>query len=106
MQHAFRTPSDFPICGVRGGFPRWGRPIPAGSLAEQAARNGTARYTQFGGYAALARPVIRKGKPARVLVVAVPEDAAAVLGLQMVASDIPGRRRKPVAAVADAAGTL
>ena len=24
----FGTPSDFPICGERGGIPRWGRPIP------------------------------------------------------------------------------
>ena len=98
----FGTPSGFPVCGERGGVPRWGRPLPRGSLAEQAARYGTARYTQFGGYAALARPVIRKGKLARVLVVAVPEDAAAILGPQMVASNMPGRR--PVTEVA-ATGT-
>ena len=52
------------------------------------------------GYAALARPVIRKGKLVRVVVVAVPESDAAVLGPQMVASDMPGRRRKPVAEMA------
>ena len=96
----FGTPSDFPICGERGGAPRWGRPFPPGSLAEQAARYGTARYAQYGGYAALARPVIRKGKLARVVVVAVPESDAAVLGPQMIASDMPGRRRKPVATAA------
>ena len=96
----FGTPSDFPICGERGGVPRWGRPIPPGSLAEQAVRYGTVRYAQDGGYAALARPVIRNGMLTRVVVVAVPEDAAAILGPQMVASDMPGRRRKPVAAVA------
>ena len=94
----FGTPSDFPICGDRGGIPRWGRSIPPGSLAEQAARYGTARYAQGDGYAALARPVIRNGKLARVVVVAVPKGCASILGPQMVASDMPGRRRRPVPA--------
>ena len=96
----FGTPSDFPIRGDRGGIPRWGKPIPTGSLADQAARSGTARYAQRGGYAALARPVIRNSQLPRVVVVAVPESHASVLGPQMVASDIPARRRKPVAVVA------
>lgn len=96
----FGTPRDFPISGERGGIPRWGRPIPPGSLAEQAVRYGTARFAQGGGYAALARPVIRNGKLTRVALVAVPESYASVLGPQMVASDMPGRRRKPIAAVA------
>ena len=95
----FGTPSDFPVCGDRGGIPRSGRPIPPGSLAEQAVRYGTARYAQYGNYAALARPVIRQGKLKRVVVVAVPESCASVLSPQMVASDMPGRRRKPMAAV-------
>ncbi len=93
----FGTPSGFPICGERGGVPRWGRPIPPGSLAEQAAHYGTARYAQDGGHAAMARPVIREGRLTRVVVVAVPEDDASVLGPQMVASDMPGRRSTPVA---------
>ena len=96
----FGTPTDFPICGERGGVPRWGRPVPPGSLAEQAARYGTARYALGGGYAALARPVIRNGKLARVVVIAVPEDHSAVLGPHMVASDMPGRRRRLVTAEA------
>ena len=96
----FGTPSDFPVCGDRGGIPRPGRPIPPGSLAEQAARYRTARYAQYGNYAALARPVIRQGKLKRVVVVAVPERYAPVLGPQMVSSDMPGRRRKPIEAVA------
>ena len=96
----FGTPSGFPICGGRGGIPRWGRPIPPGSLAEEAARYGTARFARGGGYAALARPVIRMGKLARVAVVAVPESYAAILEPQMVTSDMPECRRKPVAAVA------
>ena len=96
----FGTPKDFPICGERGGIPRSGRPIPDGSLAEQAARYGTARYAQYSGYAAIARPVIRNGELTRVVVVAVPDGYAAVLGPQMVASDMPGRRRRPVMAAA------
>ena len=96
----FGTPGGFPICGERGGIPRSGRPIPPGSLAEQAARYGTARYAQDGGYSALARPVIRSGRLARVVVVAVPEGYATILGPQMVSSDMPGRRRRPVPAAA------
>ena len=96
----FGTPGDFPICGDRGGIPRWGKPIPPGSLAEQAARYGTARYAQHGGYAAIAKPVIRMGKLTRVVVVAVPEDAASVLDPQIVTSDMPERRRKPIPAAA------
>ena len=94
----FVTPADFPICGQRGGVPRRGRPIPTGSLSEQAARYGTARYAHDGGGGAIARPVIWKGKLAKVVVIAVPESYASVLGPQMVASDMPGRRRRPVAA--------
>ena len=96
----FGTLASFPISGERGGLPRRGRPIPSGSLAEQAARYGTARYAHDGGCAAIARPVIWKGKLAKVVVVAVPESDSAVLGPQMVASDMPGRRRRPVAATA------
>ena len=94
----FGTPATFPICGERGGAPRRGRSIPPGSLAEQAARYGTARYAHDGGCAAIARPVFWKGKLAKVVVIAVPEGDSAVLGPQMVASDMPGRRRRPVAA--------
>ena len=68
----FGTSTTFPICGERGGLPRRGRPIPPGSLAEQAARYGTARYVHDGGCAAIARPVFWKGKLVKVVVVAVP----------------------------------
>ena len=96
----FGTPAAFPICGDRGGVPRRGRPIPPSSLAEQAARYGTARYAHDGGYAVIARPVIWKGKLAKVVVVAVPDTVSAVLDPQVIASDGIGRRRKPIAAVA------
>ena len=94
----FGTPTTFPICGQRGGIPRRGRLIPTGSLAAQAVRYGTARYAQDGGCAAIARPVFWTGKLAKVVVIAVSESDSAVLGPQMIASDMPGRRRKPVAA--------
>ena len=95
----FGTPA-FPICGYRGGVPRRGRPIPPGSLAAQAARYGTARYAHAGGYAVIARPVIWKEKPTKVVVVAVPDRDASVLDPQVIASDGIGRRRRPIAAVA------
>ena len=96
----FGTSTTFPICGERGGLPRRGRPIPTGSLEEQAARYGTARYAHDGGCYAIARPVFWKGKLVKVVVIAVPESDSAVLGPQMVASDMPGRRRRPMAATA------
>ena len=89
----FGTPTTFPTCGERGGVPRRGRPIPPGSLAEQAARYGTARYAHDGGRAAIARPVFWKGKLVKVVVVAVPESYASVLGPQMVSSEVPGAGR-------------
>ena len=94
----FGTPAAFPVCGYRGGAPRRGRTLPDGSLAEQAARYGTARYAHDGGYAVIARPVIWKGKLAKVVVIAVPDSDSAVLDPQVMASDAPGRRRNPVAA--------
>ena len=96
----FGTSTTFPICGFRGGFPRRGRLIPDGSLAEQVVRYGTARYAHDGGYTVIARPVVWKGKLAKVVVIAVPDPSGAVLDPQVIASDVPGRRRHPVAAMA------
>ena len=93
----FGIPASFPISGLRGGVPRRGRPLPDGSLAEQAARYGRTEYAHEGGYAVIARPVVWKGKLAKVVVVAVPDPDGAVLGPQLVASDLPARRRRPVA---------
>ena len=92
----FGTPA-FPVCGYEGGIPRRGRPIPDGSLAEQAARYGTPRYAHHGGYAVIARPVLWKGRVSKVVVVAVPDRDSAILDPQVIASDVPGRNRKPVA---------
>ena len=94
----FRTPASFPISGFRGGVPRRGRPLPDGSLAEQAVRYGTARSAHDGGYTVMARPVVWKGKLAKVVVIAVPDADRAVLGPRVIASDVPARRRRPLAA--------
>ena len=94
----FGTTASFPISGFRGGAPRRGRLIPDGSLAEQVVRYGTARYAHDGGYTVIARPVVWKGKLAKVVVIAVPDPDRAVLNPQVIASDVPGRRRHPVAA--------
>ena len=96
----FGTPSGFPICGERGGVPRWGRSIPSGSLAEQAARYGTARYAQARRLRSPRPARHQERQAARVVVVAVPDGCASVLGPQMVASDMPGRRHRHVPAVA------
>ena len=94
----FRSPATFPICGERGGVPRRGRPLSPGSLAERAVRYGSAQYAHEGGYAAVARPVLWKGRLAKVVVVSVPDSDRAVLGPQLDASDRAARRRRPVAA--------
>ena len=89
----FGTPVSFPISGFRGSVPRRGRPLPDGSLAEQAARYGTARYAHDGGYTVIARPVVWKGRLAKVVVIAMPDPDGAVLDPQVTASDAPGRGR-------------
>ena len=81
--------------GKRGGILRWGRPIAEGSLASQAARYHTPRFHQDDNYAVIARPVIWKGKLAKVAVVAVPLREASVLEPQIMAADGIGRTRKP-----------
>ena len=88
----FGTPTVSPIWGERGGLPRRGRPIPSGSLAERAARDGRMHSVHDGGYAAIARPVIWKGKLAKVVVVAVPDTDRSVLDPQATASGMNGRR--------------
>ena len=92
----------FPVCGYRGGIPRRGRSLHDGSLAEQAARSGRARHVHDGGYAVIARPVVWKGKLAKVVVVAVPESHSYFLDPQVIASDVQRHRRNPVPAVAAA----
>ena len=96
----FGAPACFPISGFRGGVPRRGWPIPDGSLAEQAVRYGTSLYAHDGGYVVIARPVVWKGKLAKVVVIAVPDANGAVLNTQVDASDFQAHRRRPVAVAA------
>ena len=67
-------------------------------VVHQAVRYGTTQYAHDGGYAAIARPVVWKGKLAKVVVVAVPDRDRGVLGPQVAASDFVARRHHPVAA--------
>ena len=77
------------ICGRRGGMPRRDKALPAGSLAERAAHSGEMEFTEGDGLAAIARPVLWKGRLAKVIVVAVPWERRSVLEPQL------GRRRQP-----------
>ena len=68
----FGPPSYRLLCGWRSGLPRPGKAMPADSLAEQAALSGRPEYAEDGGLAVAARPVLWKGRVAKVAVVAVP----------------------------------
>ena len=68
----FGPPSSPLLCGWRGGLPRPGKAVPADSLAEQAVRSGGAEYAEDDGFAVAAKPVLWKGRIAKVSVVAVP----------------------------------
>ena len=70
------------------------------ATVERAVRYGNTQYAHKDGYAAIARPVLSKGRLAKVVVVVVPDGNQAVLGPKRVASDLPARRRRPVLAVA------
>ncbi len=69
--------------GWRGGAPRRGRALSAGSLAERVARTGTAEYDEEDGIAVVARPVLWNGRLAKVIVVAVPQEHRRALELQL-----------------------
>ena len=67
------------VTGRWGGIPNRDRRIPAGSLAELAARSRGAEYAEDDGLAVVARPVYWKGRLAKVIVVAVPSGERAAL---------------------------
>ena len=69
--------------GWRGGSPRKGKPLSAGSAAEQAARSGRPEYAEGDGLAVAAKPVLWKGRLAKVAVVAVPWEQRRVLEPQL-----------------------
>ena len=81
-------PASWPITGKRGGIPQRHRRVPAGPLAERAARSGDAEYAEADGLAVVAKPAHWKGRLAKLAVVAVPLEYRAVLAPQL------GRRRR------------
>ena len=81
-------PAAWPITGKRGGVPQRHKRMPAGSLAERAARSGEPEYAEDDSLAAVAKPAYWKGRLAKVAVVAVPLEFRAVLAPQL------GRRKR------------
>ena len=75
----FGTPHSELLCGSRGGVPLRGRRPSTGSLADRVVGSGRAEYDEDGDFAAIARPVIWKGRLAKVAVVAVPYNHRAAL---------------------------
>ena len=69
--------------GWRGGSPRKGKALSAGSVAEQAARSGRPEYAVGDGIALVATPVLWKGRLAKVIVVAVPWEQRRALEPQL-----------------------
>ena len=79
------TPRSRLLNGWRGGAPRKGRALSAGSLAERAARSGRPEYDEGDGIAVAARPVLWKGRLSKVALVAVPWEHRHVLEPQLAA---------------------
>ena len=76
-------PASGLITGKRGGIPQRYKRVPAGSLAERAARSGEPEYAEADGIAAVAKPVYWKVRLAKVAVVAVPLEFRALLAPQL-----------------------
>ena len=79
----FRPRRSRLLGGWRGGMPSQRRPVPAGSLAEEAAHSGGPEYAEGDGIAAMAAPILWKGRLAKVIVVAVPWEHRSVLEPQL-----------------------
>jgi hypothetical protein len=79
----FTPPATPLLCGCREGIPHRNSPLPSGSLAEEAARSGRPEYAEEEGIAVVAKPVMWKGRVAKVAVVAVPYGDRAVLAPQL-----------------------
>ena len=88
-------PASKPITGKRGGVPQRYKRVPAGSLAERAARSGEAEYAEADGIAAVAKSVYWKGRLAKLAVVAVPLEFRALLAPQV--DNIPRQSRPSLA---------
>ena len=79
----FVPPASPLLCGCRGSIPHRNSPLPSGSLAEQAVRSGRPEYAEEDGIGVSAKPVLWKGRVAKVAVVAVPYGERAVLAPQL-----------------------
>ena len=75
--------------GRRGGMPHRSKALPAGSLAARAAQSSRPEYAEGDGLAVAAKPVLWKGRLAKVIVVAVPWERRRILEPQL------GRSRRP-----------
>ena len=73
--------------GHRGGIPQKRKALPVGSVAERAAHSGRPEYAEGDGLAAVAKPILWKGRLAKVIVVAVPWEQRRALGLQIGSQD-------------------
>ena len=80
--------------GWRGGIPRKGKPLSAGTVAEQTARSGRPEYAEGDGLAVVATPVLWKGRLAKVVVVAVPWEHRRVLEPQLGTAAGPSSERR------------
>ncbi len=78
----FGSPDSALLCGRRGGVPIRGRRPSPGSLAYRVVGSGRAEYDEDGVFSVIARPVIWKGRIAKVAVVAVPYPHRAILDPQ------------------------
>ena len=67
----FGSPDSQLLCGARGGVPMRGRRPSPGSLADRVACSCRAEYDDDGEVAVIARPVVWKGRIAKVAVIAV-----------------------------------
>ena len=88
-------PSSSLLSGWRGGIPRPGKALSSGSLAERAAESGRPEYAEDDGLAVAARPVMWKGRLAKVAVVAVPHEDRAVLAPQLGTTSGPNSGSRP-----------
>ena len=91
----FTPPASPLLCGCRGGVPHRNSPLTSGSVAERTVRSGRAEYAEEEGIAVVAKPVMWKGRVAKVAVVAVPYGDRAVLAPQL--SGVNWHYRKPQA---------
>ena len=94
----FGAPRSPTLQGTRGGMPRPGRRPPPGSLAERAAETAEPHLGEDGIVSAVAKPVVWKGRLAKVVVVAVPHADRSILLAQGTPPGLEYGRRSPAVA--------